>query len=115
MAFTPKNMSTEQAEAEVHEAWDRRYNSRAIASALKKIEGRPFSERATLFFAQLAFRGIYFPQMTVRHWVSLLFSNRRTLMQLIGEGFTAHQKGRASVEANTIRSAPVEQAQREAQ
>jgi radical SAM superfamily enzyme YgiQ (UPF0313 family) len=115
MAFTPKNMSAEQAEAEVHEAWDRRYSSRAIASALKKIEGRPFRERATLFFAQLAFRGVYFPQMTGWHWFSLLFRNRRTLMRLIGEGFTAQRKGLTSIEANVIRSAPVEQAQHKAQ
>ena len=111
MAFTPKNMSAEQAEIEVHEAWDRSYNSRAIASALKKIEGRPFNERAVLFSALLAFRGIYFPQMTAWHWVSLLFSNRSSLMRLIGEGFAAHRKGSTSIEANVIRSAPVEQAQ----
>ncbi len=114
MAFTPKNMSVEQAEAEVHEAWDRRYSSQAIASALKKIEERPFGERLTLFFAQLAFRGIYFPQMTAWHWISLLFSNRRTLMQLMGEGLAEHRKGRTSVEANVLRSAPVEQSQRKA-
>ena len=94
MAFTPEKMSMEQAEAEVHEAWSRCYEPRAIASALEKIQGRPFRERIILFFTRLAFRGIYFPQMTAKHWVSLLFSNRRTLMRLIGEGFTAHRKSR---------------------
>ena len=91
MAFTPRNISVEEAEAEVHEAWSRCYDSQTIASALKKIEGRPFHERAMLFLSRLAFRGIYFPQMTAWHWISLLFSNRRSLVQLIGEGFAAHR------------------------
>ena len=97
MAFTPENISVEQAEAEVHEAWNRCYDARAIAAGLKKIEGRPFSERAVLFFARLAFRGIYFPQMKVRHWIALLFSNRRTLLKLIREGFIAHRRHRLEV------------------
>ena len=109
MAFTPQNMSVEQAETEVHEAWDKRYNSRAIASALKKIEGRPFGERATLFFAQLVFRGIYFPQLKLSHWLSLLFSNRKTLIQLVGEAITAHRNNRTSAKANLTRSAPVKE------
>ncbi len=92
MAFTPKNLSIQQAEAEVHEAWSRCYDAPAIAAALAKIEGRPFKERAVLFFTRLAFRGIYFPQMTTRHWLSLLFQNRRTLLKLIREAFAAHRR-----------------------
>ena len=96
MAFTPENISVEQAESEVHEAWSRCYDPQAIAAGLKKIEGRPFIERAAMFFARLTFRGIYFPQMKVRSWISLLFSNRRTLLKLIHEGFIAHQRHRQS-------------------
>ena len=92
MAFTPENLSVEQAEAEVHEAWGRCYDSQAIATALEKIEGRPFVERALLFITRLAFRGIYFPQMTTRHWASLLFQNRRTVLKLIREAFVAHRE-----------------------
>ena len=96
MAFTPENLNPEQAEAEVHEAWSRCYDSQAIAAALEKIEERPFVERALLFITRLAFRGIYFPQMTTRHWASLLFKNRRTLLKLIREAFAAHREHRGS-------------------
>ena len=96
MAFTPENLNPEQAEAEVHEAWSRCYDSQAIAAALEKIEERPFVERALLFITRLAFRGIYFPQMTTRHWASVLFQNRRTLLKLIREAFVAHREHRGS-------------------
>ncbi len=91
MAFVPESISIEEAEAEVDEAWRRSYSPEALARALEKIEGRPFGERAVLFFTRLAFRGIYFPQLTLAHWARLLFSNRATLLQLIREGFRAHR------------------------
>ncbi len=91
MAFVPQSISIEEAEAEVDEAWRRSYSPEAMSQALKKIEGRPFSERAVLVFTRLAFRGIYFPQMKLVHWAKLLFSNRATLLQLIREGIQAHR------------------------
>ncbi|HSR52771.1 MAG TPA: radical SAM protein [Acidobacteriota bacterium] len=96
MAFTPQNVSIEEAEAEVHEAWSRCYDPPAIAAALRKIEGRPFKERAVMFFTRLAFRGIYFPQMSARHWIKLLFQNRRSLFKLVGEAITARRRRRAA-------------------
>ena len=94
MAFTPEHISIEQAEQAVRQAWSHCYSPKAIASALKKIEGRPFNERAALFFTRLAFRGIYFPQMTLRQWLVLFFSNGRSLLRLVGEGFVAHRRHR---------------------
>ncbi|HSR66731.1 MAG TPA: radical SAM protein [Acidobacteriota bacterium] len=96
MAFTPKNLSVEEAEAEVMEAWQGCYDAEAIAGALRKIEGRPFKERAVLFFTRLAFRGIYFPQMTSFQWASLLFENRRSLFKLMREAFAAHRARRGA-------------------
>ncbi len=101
MAFTPENLTVDEAEAEVHEAWSHCYGPRAIASSLEQIQGRPFGERVILFFARLIFRGIYFPQMTARHWVSLLFSNRRTLLRLIGEGFAERKKRHTRLKIGT--------------
>ena len=71
----------------MRQAWSHCYSPKAIASGLKKIEGRPFNERAVLFFTRLAFRGIYFPQMTLRQWLVLFFSNGRSLLRLVGRGF----------------------------
>src|SRR6185436_11135235 len=63
MAYTPDKITIEQAEAEVREAWGYSYSPKAIAQGLRSIRKRPFRERAVMFFAKLAFRGIYFPQM----------------------------------------------------
>lgn len=89
MAFTPKNMTMEQAEAELHHAWSGCYSGEAIAAMLEKVEGRPFRERCILLVCSLAFRGIYFPQSSFRRWAGLLFENRRTLTRMIREGRSA--------------------------
>ncbi len=94
MAFTPEHITVEQAEAEVHEAWTQSYSPAATARALQRIEGRPFHERAVMFFTRLAFRGIYFPQMKWRHWVALLWQNRASLRRILAEGYREHRKHR---------------------
>lgn len=85
MAYTPDKISIPQAEAEVREAWARSYSPEAIAAGLRRIRQRPFRERSVMFFARLAFRGIYFPQMRRSEWVSLIWKNRQSLMSLCYE------------------------------
>ena len=94
MAFTPEGISIDEAEKEVRNAWGHFYNEHAIAGALRKIEGRPFGERAVMFFTRLAFRGIYFPMMRRRDWLVVLFRNRHTIWMLIREAF-AQKRGLA--------------------
>lgn len=102
MAFTPNSISIEGAEAEVDEAWRRSYSPEALTRALKSIEGRPFGERAVLLVTRLAFRGIYFPQLKLSHWIKLLFSNRASVIQLVREGIQAHRaRTRQSVEVGS--------------
>ena len=76
----------------MRDAWARCYSPKAIASALKKIEGRPFAERAVMFATRLAFRGIYFPQMTKRHLLKLVWQNRSNLAKIVGEGWASHRR-----------------------
>jgi len=85
MSYTPDNITIAQAEAEVREAWTRTYSPKATMEALRRISDRPLSERAIVFFARLAFRGIYFPQVRARQWFSLLWGNRRVLLSLCYE------------------------------
>ena len=87
MAYTPEKMTIAEAETEVRQAWTRSYGPEATEEALRRIAFRPFRERAVMFFARLAFRGIYFPQMSVRHWLVLLWKNRRPLLSLCREAF----------------------------
>jgi radical SAM superfamily enzyme YgiQ (UPF0313 family) len=85
MAYTPDRISIEEAEAEVREAWTEAYSPRAIAGGLRRIRKRPLRERTVMFFAHLAFRGIYFPQMRRIEWISLIFRNVRPLLALSSE------------------------------
>jgi radical SAM superfamily enzyme YgiQ (UPF0313 family) len=85
MAFAPKNMSVEQAEAEMERGWSRSYDPEAISSALLKMESRPFKHRAVMLFARLAFRGIYFPQMRRHDWLRVIVTNRRNLLRIVSE------------------------------
>ena len=105
MAFTPRNMSIEQAESEVRQAWTRSYEAAAVAKALSRIAHRPYRERAVLLFTRLLFRGIYFPQMRKRHWIKVLFSYRRSIIQILREGIAAHRvNGRARMLATSASS-----------
>jgi radical SAM superfamily enzyme YgiQ (UPF0313 family) len=89
MAYTPDRITIEQSEAEVREAWTRAYSPEAIAEGLRRIRKRPFKERSVMFFARLAFRGIYFPQMRARHWALLMWKNRHTLLSLCYEAYVS--------------------------
>jgi radical SAM superfamily enzyme YgiQ (UPF0313 family) len=87
MAYTPEKITIAEAEAEVRQAWSRSYSPEATEQALKRISHRPLRERSVMFCARLAFRGIYFPQMSLRHWLLLLWRNRRPLFSLCLEAY----------------------------
>ncbi len=86
MAYTPENITVEQAESEVHEAWSESYAPETTARALDSIRHRPFHERAVMLGSRLAFRGIYFPQMTKRDWIGVVWQNRASLARVIADG-----------------------------
>jgi len=87
MAYSPEKITIAEAEAEVRQAWSRSYSPEATQEALQRMAERPFRERAAMFFSRLAFRGIYFPQMAKRQWLSLLWKNRQSLLSLCSEAF----------------------------
>jgi hypothetical protein len=99
MSFIPDKISINEAEKEVREAWTLAYSPDTTREAMRKISDRPLSERAVVFFARLAFRGIYFPQVRRRQWVSLLWSNRHVLLSLCYEALKARSAPPDSVEA----------------
>jgi radical SAM superfamily enzyme YgiQ (UPF0313 family) len=92
MAFRPRNINVEEVEAEIKAAWLRSYDPQTIATALQKIAHRPFKERAVMLFARLAFRGIYFPQMRRRDWLSVVLANRKNLLRLLGEARAEYRR-----------------------
>jgi hypothetical protein len=87
MAHTPLKMTVEEAHAEVRYAWDHAYSPAAIAHAVHSFAHKPVSYRINILISRLCFRGIYFPQMNFMSWVKVIAENRRTIFELVKEGF----------------------------
>ncbi|MFZ0819974.1 MAG: radical SAM protein, partial [Candidatus Acidiferrales bacterium] len=87
MAHTPLKMTIDEAHVEVRYAWDHAYSPESIAHAVHSFAHKPVSYRINILIARLCFRGIYFPQMGVMAWVKVLVENRRTIFELVKEGF----------------------------
>ncbi len=94
MAHTPLKMSIEDAKEEVNFAWARSYSPERNAEALDAIKDAPIEFRISHFVARIFFRGIYFPQMRKREWLTLLYSNRGTIFGLMKEGFGTWRNAR---------------------
>ncbi len=85
MGFTPLGITTDQAEAEIREAWTSAYDPATTASAMRWLESRPLGDRLIHMLTRLAFRGIYFPQMRRREWVQVLLENRVPILRLLAQ------------------------------
>jgi radical SAM superfamily enzyme YgiQ (UPF0313 family) len=83
MGFSPLHISSEQAEAEVREAWTSSYSPEANTAAMRWLASGSLADRIIHFLARIAFRGIYFPQMKMGDWIRILFQNRIAILRLI--------------------------------
>ena len=96
MDFSPLEISAEQAQEEVRQAWGASYDAATNASAIGWLESKNFPDRLIHLMGRLAFRGIYFPQMKKREWVRLLIQNRRPILHLIGQALEMKLKPQPS-------------------
>jgi radical SAM superfamily enzyme YgiQ (UPF0313 family) len=94
MGFSPSAISSVQAEAEVHEAWESSYAPEANASAMRWLESRPLPDRVIHMLSRLAFRGIYFPQMSRKDWLGILFQNRSSIFRVITQALMMKLRSR---------------------
>jgi radical SAM superfamily enzyme YgiQ (UPF0313 family) len=85
MSFSPLGISSEQAEAEVREAWEASYTPAANTSAIRWSESLSLPDRIIHLLSRLAFRGIYFPQMRRRDWIRILFQNRGSILRVVSQ------------------------------
>ncbi|HVF29947.1 MAG TPA: radical SAM protein, partial [Pyrinomonadaceae bacterium] len=108
MAHDPLKMSIDEAKAETFKAWSRSYSAERNWEAIDSIRTAPVTTRIGQLVSRLFFRGIYFPQMTKRAWLKLLFDNRRAILSLTGEGIAAWRaaRKRRKVELVSSRSQP---------
>jgi radical SAM superfamily enzyme YgiQ (UPF0313 family) len=85
MDFTPLGITEEQAELEIRQAWGASYEPATNAAAIRRLAPDSLADRIIHLIGRLAFRGIYFPQMTRKEWARVLFQNRRPILQVVFE------------------------------
>jgi radical SAM superfamily enzyme YgiQ (UPF0313 family) len=94
MAHTPLNMSIEQTQTEIDQAWVNSYSPEGIASAVNSISDQPIDQRLSILIARLCFRGIYFPQMGRWAWTKVIVQNRQTIYGLTKEALVTWRAAR---------------------
>jgi radical SAM superfamily enzyme YgiQ (UPF0313 family) len=96
-AYTPKNMTPEQAEAEVRRSWQHCYSPAAFRRAQRWMlaNQKSFGYQLMVFVSRLLFRGIYFPQMNRWSWIKLLAQNARTVASLAHSGWSAQRRAKS--------------------
>ncbi|MEW5977432.1 MAG: radical SAM protein [Acidobacteriota bacterium] len=95
-AYIPKNLSGDEAEAEVRRGWTHCYSPAAIRKAQRWLRDhdKTFGHQVMHFVARLLFRGIYFPQMTRWAWIKLLARNSSTVAGLVYQGLLGQGRRR---------------------
>jgi radical SAM superfamily enzyme YgiQ (UPF0313 family) len=83
MAHTPLTMTIPEVQAEVHQAWAEAYSPEATRQALDRLKHEHIGYRISHLLARLCFRGIYFPQKSVRAWLRVIAENRRAIWSLL--------------------------------
>jgi radical SAM superfamily enzyme YgiQ (UPF0313 family) len=91
-AFTPKHMTPAELENEVRTAWGMAYSPSGIYRRVSRMRDMRFVSKLIYVFATLAFRGIYFRQMTARAWLKLIWQNRSSVREVFSlRSFTNHE------------------------
>ncbi len=107
MAHNPLKMSIEDAKTETFDAWSRSYSPERNWEAINSIKDSPIQTRIGHLVARLFFRGIYFPQMRKREWLSLLYQNRKPIISLTKEGFLTWRTAKRKRKSEAINAEPI--------
>ena len=94
MAHTPLKMTIEEAREETDSAWRASYSAERNEEAINSISDAAFRYRVSHLISRLFFRGIYFPQMTRRAWLKLVYDNRRPILSLTREALQMWRSSR---------------------
>ena len=82
MCHTPLKMSIAEARAEVGKAWSLSYSPERNREAVDWLADKPVGERIMHLLARIAFRGIYFPQVSRFQWFKAIGQNWRLAWSL---------------------------------
>jgi len=107
MAHKPAKMTIEEARRETIAAWERSYSPERNREAIMSIPNAPIQARISHLAARLFFRGIYFPQIGTRAWLSLLWANRRSIAALTKEGVGKWRTARKTQRSAQAKHRPI--------
>ena len=85
MCHEPLKMTIDEARNEVGDAWSDSYSSRRNREAIEYLDSKPVGERIMHLLARIAFRGIYFPQVSRFQWFRAVGQNWRLAWKLAME------------------------------
>jgi len=85
MCHKPSKMTIPEARDEVDHAWRFSYSPERNREAIEYIVDKPIGERITHLLARIAFRGIYFPQVSRFQWFRAFGQNWRLGWELVME------------------------------
>jgi len=85
MCHTPLKMSIAEAREEVGIAWTESYSPERNRYAAEYLKNKPVGHRVMHVLARIAFRGIYFPQVSRFQWFKAFGQNWRLLWELAME------------------------------
>lgn len=94
MAHTPLKITIEDVHQELNRAWSASYSAEANAEAIEKIKHKAVQHRIIHLISRFFFRGIYFPQMSRRKWITVIAENRRAIFQLTREALFSRRNVR---------------------
>ncbi|HEX8921188.1 MAG TPA: radical SAM protein [Pyrinomonadaceae bacterium] len=94
MAHRPLKMTIEEAKGEVKRAWTQSYSPERNQEAMAYLKEEHIKYRIIHLVSRLFFRGIYFPQMSKRAWLKLVYQNRRTFFKLTKGAVSTYRASR---------------------
>jgi radical SAM superfamily enzyme YgiQ (UPF0313 family) len=96
MCHEPLHLTVEQARQEVDAAWRQSYSPRRNRDVIDYLSDKPIGEQIIHLLARIAFRGIYFPQVSRIAWLRAIAQNWRLIGTLTQRTLTQARAARAS-------------------
>ena len=107
-AFQPKHMTPAELEHEIRSAWQMAYCPTGVLERVQRMRNLRFISKFIYVFATLAFRGIYFRQMTVRAWLKILWDYRHSLREVFSfRSFMQHDSAPVTNDPPVENASPV--------
>ena len=85
MCHEPLKMTIDEARGEVDSAWSDSYSAERNREAIEYLKSKPVGERIMHLMARIAFRGIYFPQVSKLQWFRAFSQNWQLICNLTVE------------------------------